>query len=453
MKERNERSSGARCRLGVASVLAPILAVSLADASVVRAADTKSPFDTLKAIPLVADGSSTLTLGGELRERYEYTRNPQFGLKAPGENDYLLQRASIYADAHIGPNFRTFVGLVSGLAPGWSGTPPATQEDRLDLLQAFGEATVPFGSSVFALRGGRQELSLGSSRLVGVRESPNIRREFDGARGWWADNSGDRIDAFLVRPVTLEGGTFDDEPDGSQLFGGLYSTWALPMTGVDLYYLGLQRDDARFSQGTGDERRHSVGLRLFGQREAIDWNLEGVYQWGSFGSDAIQAWTASADVGYTLGDVMFSPRLGLKADAISGDGDLNDGTLRTFNPLFPKLPYFSDANLVEPANLLDLQPNVTMALAPGVTANVAWNPLWKDETADAFYVPPLVPASGTANSDGRFIGQQVSTGIEWKATDRLTLAATYVHFEPSSATREAGGQSGDFAAASVKVRF
>lgn len=38
-----------------------------------------------------------------------------------------------------------------------------------------------------AVRVGRQELKLGSSRLASVRESPNVRRTFDGIRVSWTD--------------------------------------------------------------------------------------------------------------------------------------------------------------------------------------------------------------------------------------------------------------------------
>jgi hypothetical protein len=132
-----------------------------------------------------------------------------------------------------------------------------------------------------------------------------------------------------------------------------------------------------------------------------------------------------------------SPRLGLKADVISGDGNLNDNRLETFNPLFPKLPYFNEANNIAPSNLLDLQPNVTLTFANNLTANVAWNPLWKQREADAFYAPPLTPVNGTSGSAGRFIGQQVSALLEWQATEHLSVAATYVHFTPGNALKQA----------------
>ena len=104
------------------------LAVFLAPAGIVpvRAADTSAPppapppflqlrydenyaylrdpanraelLDPIKFIPLDSRGDSYLTLGGEVRERYEYYHNSQWGLGPQDDNGYLLQRYMIHAD-------------------------------------------------------------------------------------------------------------------------------------------------------------------------------------------------------------------------------------------------------------------------------------------------------------------------------------------------------------------
>lgn len=419
-------------------------------------AKRNDPFDPIKFIPLIADGSWYATLGGELRERFESSRNPLFGLAAPARNDYLLHRAYLFADIHYGQNFRTFVEIASGLTSGWAGTPPAIQKNDLDLLQGFGEISFPVENGDAMLRAGRQELSFGSSRLVSVRDGPNFRRSFDGVRSTWTASKDFRVDAFVVRPVALQSGVFDDGMDDSQSFWGVYATTAvpgIPSLKADLYYLGLDRRSATFASGIAPERRETIGTRIFGKQDGFDWNMEGVFQFGSFGASNIRAWTASADVGYTLTDLLFSPRLGFKADAVSGDKNLRDGTLGTFNPLFPKMPYFSEASLVAPMNLLDIQPNVSFALTQKISLNIGWNPFWKQETADAIYSSALTPVKGTAGGSGRYIGQQVSTTLTWTATSHLNIAGTYVHYTPGDRVRQAGGQDGDFVAVWVQYLF
>jgi len=419
-------------------------------------AAARDPFAALKDIPLSGDGSISLSVGGQFRIRPEFSRHPVFGLAAPAHNDGLLLRSFLSGDLRIGPNIRTFVELASGLTPVWTPGPPATQLDRLDVLQGFGELSLPAAGSTLMLRGGRQEMSFGSSRLVSVRESPNVRRAFDGVRAAWIDGPEARVDAFLVRPVLPQTGLFDDRSDNNQAFWGVYGTHGVPgVPGLkaDLYYLGLDREKARFAQGTADEHRHTIGIRLFGKEHGFDWNVEAAYQFGHFGRSDIRAWTVSADLGYSFADLPFSPRLGLNADAISGDRNPGDRTLGTFNPLFPKLPYFSEANLTAPANLLDLQPNVTLRLLPKVTLAVGWNPLWKQAKADAFYGPAITPVARTAGGGGRYMGQQVSTTLEWSPTEHLTFGGTYVAYSPGERIRRAGGTSGSFAAGWAAVSF
>ena len=83
---------------------------------------------------------------------------------------------------------------------------PPLDVNRLDLLQGFIDVSIPAGPGTLTLRPGRQEIGLGSSRIVSVRNGPNVRQSFDGARLFWRDGS-TRIDAFYVRPVETKRGS------------------------------------------------------------------------------------------------------------------------------------------------------------------------------------------------------------------------------------------------------
>ena len=425
-------------------------------------------FDPIKWIPLGKHESWYLSLGGELRERVQDVRNAAFGLPSPSHETNFYHRTFLFADVHLGPHVRTFVEFVNAKTLGTTKKPPPTEQDPLDILQTFVDVLLPAGNNThFTLRVGRQQMTLGSSRLVSLRESPNVRRAFDGVRAYWKANNGIRLDAFLVRPVAPQSGIFDDSTDRIQLFWGVYATSPVaPVKGLslDLYYLGLDRKNAPYAQGLDREHRHTVGARVFGKRNGFDWDVEafdfesnsssdieskfdwdveGTYQFGSFGTAEISAWMISSNLGYTFSETRFSPRLGLKADAASGDANLHDNRLGTFNPLFPALRYYSQVTLFEPANLINLQPNITVDLTKTVIASVTWSSLWRQSMADAYFIPPLVPVKGTATSD-RYIGQQTSAILAWRATPHLTIAANYTHFVPGGSVKQVGGRSGDF---------
>jgi hypothetical protein len=319
-------------------------------------------FDPIKYIALGDDGWY-LSLGGDVRERYEFLNHPSWGQGLTDNDGYLMQRYMLHADVHLGPQVRFFTQLQSGLEKGRNGGPRPTDEDRLDLHQAFFDIKFNLKNDrSVTFRAGRQELSFGSSRLVGIRDEPNVRQSFDGFRATLNVQKW-RIDGFATRPVTTDQDIFDDAPDHTRAFWGVYAVhpWQiLPKGNIDLYYLGIDRKTATFDQGTARETRHSIGSRLWGGRDRWDYNYEALFQWGSFGSGDIRAWTVASDSGYTLTDLKLKPRFGLKADVTSGDGNKSDSTLGTFNPLFPKGAYFGEIAVIGPSNHMDLHPSVDL---------------------------------------------------------------------------------------------
>ena len=433
-------------------------------------------FDPIKWIPLTRDGSFFLTLGGELRERFQDIRNQEFGLPSPTHEENGFHRIFLFADLHLGPHFRTFVEFVNGEIMGALANPSPTEKDPLDLLQGFVDVILPIANhGAFTLRGGRNEMTFGSGRLISFRDTPNMRREFDGVRTFWTDGKGKRLDAMLVRPVNPRLGDFNDVADSTQLFWGVYATSLLPAgkgLSLDLYYLGLDRKHATVAQGSARERRHTIGARFFGKRSgfdwdeshdfhrpgrtdndlAFDWDVEGAFQLGSFGAADIRAWMISSNWGFTILESRFAPRLGLKVDALSGDASLQDNRLGTFNPLYPSLQYYSQAGLFAPANLINFQPSVTVDATKSMSINVVWGSLRRESKADAFYAPPLVPVPGTATGQ-RSIGQEASANLAWQATVHLIMTATYAHFAPAGSVRQAGGRSGDYFLAVGQFRF
>jgi len=96
-------------------------------------------FDSVKYIPLSAtDQQSYLSLGGELRERYENLHNAGFGSGPADANQaYLLQRVTLGADLHVNQRFRLFAQGISGLQFGQQQTAPPVNQDPVDLQQGF----------------------------------------------------------------------------------------------------------------------------------------------------------------------------------------------------------------------------------------------------------------------------------------------------------------------------
>ncbi len=422
----------------------------------VREEDRRTdPFDALRYSPLSESGEIWLSLGREVRERYEKFHNANWGAGPQGAAGYFLQRYMTHADLHLGEEFRLFAQLKSGLEDGRTGAPRVPDEDRLDLHQAFGDWWIrldPDRSQT--LRAGRQEMAYGSSRLASPREGPNVRQSFDGIRAI-AHVEEWRADVFLTRPVETDPGVFDDGSDRDRVFWGTYATTpVVEGRSLDLYYQGLDWEHATFDQGTADQTRHSGGARLWGRPEPRGFNLELVYQFGKFGPDRISAWTIASDTGLTLGDSPFEPRLGLKADVASGDTDPSDPDLGTFNALFPKGPSFAETDLVGPANLYDLHSSLELRLSANATRTADADFFWRTSRGDGTYSVSLnFPRPGNL-SDERYIGSQTATALAWTFDRNLAATLYYAHFLAGPFLEEIPpGEDMDFVATWVTFEF
>ena len=427
------------------------------DYSYLRSVHGSDLFDPIKFIPLNESGDSYLSFGGEARIRYEYFHNPQWGLAPQDDNGYWLQRYMLHADAHFTDWFRTFVQFKSGLETGREGGPRPTDRDEADLHQVFFDVRVPLPeTNSLTFRVGRQELAYGSSRLISVRESPNVRQSFDGVKSL-LELGKTRIDVFAVKPVETKPGVFDDGPEPDEKFWGIYGVTPLPCVpgaNIDLYYLGLEKENTEFNQGNARELRHTIGTRLWGKAHRIDYNFEFVYQFGTFGKGDISAWTAASDTGYTFESTLWKPRIGLKADITSGDRDPNDRDLETFNPLFPRGAYFSETALIGPANHIDLHPSLELKPIEQLKLTLDWDFFWRESTRDAIYgngVNVVVPA---ASSRDRYVGHQIQLLAEWQLQRHLTLSAAYAHFFAGDFLKDSTpGKDVDYASAWLTLRF
>jgi hypothetical protein len=388
----------------------------------------KDFWDPIKYIPLRRSADDWyMTMGGEAREVWEQIGNDNWG-ESPYWNGYLNERYMPYFDLHYGKHLRTFVELKSGLNSFRRGGPRPIDEKKLDFQAAFLEVGASSGQNSIHLRVGRQELEYGSGRLIDVREGPNVRLSFD---GFMVKNKIDswQIDGFAMRPDEDNPGFFDNLPDHTTGFWGIYATKPIPhQSSLDLYYLGLDRKDAAFQRGTAQELRHSLGARvsrpIATEKPGWDFDYEGLWQFGTFGSANIRAWTIATETGYRIPTIPLKPRFSAKADISSGDHP-NTNTLGTFNPLFPKGNYFGVLATTGPGpiNFIDVHPHVETALPYGVSVSVDWIVQWRESLADGVYAVPGFLIRAGNDSQARFVGHRPGTEVRWQANRHVWFQA------------------------------
>jgi Alginate export len=387
-------------------------------------------WDPIKYIPLRNSADDWyLTIGGEAREVWEQIGNDNWG-QQPYMNGYLNERYMLSFDAHYGKHVRSFVELKSGLNSYRAGGPRPIDEKKLDFQAGFLELSTSTEANSIALRVGRHELEYGSGRLIDVREGPNVRLSFDGFMVKSRIDSW-RVDGFALRPDEDNPGFFDNAPESAVGFWGVYATRPLPRkASLDVYYLGLDRKAATFQRGTAQEVRHSLGARISRpiatERSGLDFDYEGLWQFGTFGSGNIQAWTIASETGYRFPTVPLEPRFSVKADISSGDNP-HSKNLGTFNPLFPKGDYFGVLATTGPGpiNFIDVHPHVETTFPHNLTASVDWIFQWRENVLDGVYSVPGSLIRPAGNSRARFVGDRPGTELRWQADRHIWFQADY----------------------------
>lgn len=392
----------------------------------------KRGIEGLKYLKLDDANDAHATFGIELRARYEGFDNPLWGSER--DDGYLWLRAMPYVDLQAGP-VRAFVQPIAGYTRGLSGQKGPADETGLDMLQAFADLRLGTAETgTLTVRGGRSLIALGSERLVGLRYGPNIPQAFDGVRVT-ASRGRLRLDGFHVRPVQVGLGDFDDRTSDTRRLDGVYATVALGGgANADVYWLGYRNHTARFGNVSGAEARDTFGLRLFGKRGRFSWNWETMIQRGSFAGRRIRAWSQATETAISFRHM----RLRLRANIASGDRDPQDGSLGTFNALFPKGRYFGELTPIGPRNIINVHPSIDVNLGHNVTVELSGAAFWRETAGDGIYDVPgqLIRAAG--GSSARHIGNQAEVVASWQITPLLACSASLSLFTPGQFLRDTG---------------
>jgi hypothetical protein len=470
------RPSASRCRALIVAMALPWSSVAAADDQVAKApakpqrpailtnrwqedwsalADPSlrtEPFDSIKYIPLfVTDPKSYVSLGATLRERFESNNAPGFGVGKVAGDSYLLQRLQIHADIRLDEHWQVFAQLEDARAFDKAAI-SSVDQNQLDLRLAFVAYTNTIADGTFKARVGRQDFAFDLQRFVSSRDGPNVRQSFDAA---WADwESGPwRFIGFVSQPVQYRfGDVFDDFSDKTFRFSTLrVERQVLGTNELSGYYSLYERANANYLDAVGAEHRHILDVRFAGRSKDVDWDLEAMGQGGDVGAKQIRAWALGGRTGYTFSDAAWAPRIGLQADAASGDAHPGDGQVGTFNPLFPNGYYFSLAGYTGYANLIHLKPSITVKPAPTLTVMAAVGLQWRQTTADAVYVQPNVAVAGTAGKGNRWTGVYSQLRVDYVFNANLTGAIEAVHYQIGDAVRQAGGHDSDYIGIELKA--
>lgn len=368
---------------------------------------------------------ATLTLGGELRARFESWSDFAFAPDRDRDESFVLLRGLLYADLRLNDSVRVFVeGKSAGASDrGLPGGRRAVDVDRLDLQQGYLEITRPTDGGRTRLLLGRQELAFGKQRLVSNLPWANSQRAWDTARvvverGDW------RYDAFFGRLAVSDKYELNDWQGGHSLWG-LYGSGAVGAAedDLELYYVGFDGDDPVVVNGTaGEDRRHTVGARFSGTRGRDDFDLEGAYQFGDLGDADVSAWFLAVDLARSWKEAPYSPRLFLRFDYASGDDRFGDDEVGTFNQLYPLgHAYFGYMDFVGRQNVIDLHPGVRIQPTGRLSLRSELHLFRRASDADGLYNAGGGLLRAVGGADATEIGQELDVVATYQLNAQTAL--------------------------------
>lgn len=380
----------------------------------------KNTYEKIKDINL--GNKNSLSFGGSYRFQAESYINEDFKNTSDQDNLWLLHRTLVHAHYKAGDRFEIFGELNSSLTTGKE-NPISVDKNELNVNQLFARYRFNDQWNILA---GRQNMRLGSGRLIDVREGPNVRLSFDMAQLQFK-NKNTEITGFHAIPVQIKPFIFDDNDfDTNETLTALIwkQNWT-ERSATDFYILYKKENDKKWSAAPADDKRTSIGIRHSGKWNSFIYDNEFVYQFGKFGSENISAWTASLNIQKEF-ESQQPFNIGLKAAAISGDKSPGDSTLSTFDALYPRGAYFGKVAKFGPSNLIDVHPYLSTKLG-SFDLVFDYDAFWRFSKNDGIYGPSL-NLDFPPDNQQRFIAHQIGAvaGYEVNKFTNLELESNII---------------------------
>jgi hypothetical protein len=380
--------------------------------------------DPLKRIHLGDDW--LFSTGGQVWNRYMNEENSRL---TQADNTYNLFRTRVYGDLWYQDKVRVFAEFITAQDIGHDLAPLPIDVNKADLLNAFVDIKVgEYEGKPIYVRIGRQELLLGSQRLISTLDWANTRRTFQGVSAFRQGEKWD-TELFWVQPVPPNADRFDSV-DNNQNFAGAWFTYR-PEKGQtwDFYYLFLDNTNNAAQQGIvrTPYNVHTLGTRTAGDKNNILWDGEFALQLGERGSESIIAGMVTLGGGYHFENVPLNPTLWVYYDYATGDSHPNSGDFHTFNELFPFGHYYLGwTDLIGRQNIQDLNAHLYLYPSNWITLFFQYHHFWLAEAQDALY-----NAAGNAyrrsptGAAGRDVGDELDVVVNFHVTRHTDVMFGY----------------------------
>ena len=386
----------------------------------------------------IREGKGFISTGVYLREVYELFGNYLWGIGPQDNNGYFLHRVIVHADFRYNRNFRVYAQAQSSCLSGRNGGARPVQDlDKLAIDQLFAEYSLRSAKKgLFSLRLGKQALNYGIGSLLDIRET-NVRRSFFGGK-LVAEYKNTKMDLFAMELIKTNPGFFDDKTDRTQKIAGGWVTQTFPqqfLNRLDAFYLYTHRDSVVFTQGMGTESRHTVGTALNFLRDRWSGYTEVDLQFGRFDKYAILAWKFTQTLTYQLGSLVGNPALSVQTAMSSGDRNLQDGVLNTFNPIYPRAIYYGYIDNVGSANIFLIHGKMEVGPVKKLKLTASYYTFWRQSIADGLYAGNGSYFLASTNNQ-RHVGSMVDVVALYAPNPHLSIRGVVTYYKRGAFLRK-----------------
>jgi hypothetical protein len=347
----------------------------------------------------------------------------------------LLERARLGADAERGPIEMRVVLEDARLWDLGAGGDTFGQPAQLAFTgpyEAWADAHTA-GARPSFVRVGRQPVTWGEGRLLGVADWSPTGRTLDAVRGRLVVGSWafEVLGASLSDPVPPPGAVL--YPILAPAYGelvGARAEWAIdPLFAVEAYTLdrfAQQNPTASLDDSVRGET-YTGALRLHGDAHGWTWGAEGAGQLGhaaTLSKDRL-AWAAAGHVAYTFEYVRMLPTVRLGASYASGD-DGTSSKREQFDPLLPDVHEWHGAmDLFAWSN--ELEASARVAIAPWTDGVAALEYRYAQLASPggtwvSGYLVSLGSAPGNTSAE---LGHEIDAMVGWSPWVPVELSAGY----------------------------
>lgn len=380
--------------------------------------------------------------GGEVRNRY---MNEVDSRLTTSTNRYEQLRTLVYGSLYHRDDCGLFIQYLDAQQFGSDLPPLAIDRNRSDLVDLFVDVKLlEWEDRPVYVRGGRQEVILGSQRLVSNLEWANTLRTFQGIRAF---RKGEKWDAsaFWLQPV-LPDPTYFDVPDERQNLTGIWSTYRARLGAFwDLYVLNLDNSNQTFSGAGG--ALGGANTTTFGTRVAGDientwlYDAEGMLQVGRYSNQDLLAAASSTGIGYNFKEAEATSQFWIYYDYASGDAQPGQGgQFNTFNQLYPFGHYYLGyLDLVGRQNIQDLNMQLVFFPTNWIYVLTQYHNFRLAEARSPLFnaggAPLRVDPTGAAGTD---VGDEIDFLVNFHLTAHQDFLVGYSKLFAGSFLRQTG---------------